>query len=48
MQGKCLLVFEHMLAEKGSVEWNQVKKALKSFYQIRIIPKFITKYPKFP
>ena len=48
MKDKCFLVFEQLLVEKGSVEWNQVKKALESFYQTKIISKFITKYPKYP
>ena len=47
-QDKCLLIFRHILTEKGSVQWNQIKKALESFYQTGIISRFITKYPKFP
>ena len=48
MQEKCLQVFEKLLTMKSRVEWNQVKQALESFHQTKIISEFISEYPNFP
>ena len=48
MVEKCLQVFEELLTMKSRVEWNQVKQALESFHQTKIISEFISEYPNFP